>query len=38
VLRKAARKAGMQTEMEHGILLVAQGVTSVEELQRALKA
>jgi type II secretory ATPase GspE/PulE/Tfp pilus assembly ATPase PilB-like protein len=37
VLRKAARRAGLQTEMEHGILLVAQGVTSVEELQRALK-
>lgn len=37
-LRKAARQAGLQTEMEHGILLVARGVTSVDELQRALKS
>ena len=37
-LRKAARAAGMQTEVDHGKLLVAIGTTSVEELQRVFKA
>jgi type II secretory ATPase GspE/PulE/Tfp pilus assembly ATPase PilB-like protein len=37
-LRKAARQAGLQTQQEHGILLVVRGVTSLEELQRVLKA
>jgi general secretion pathway protein E len=36
-LRKAARAAGFQTELDHGKLLVARGVTSVDELQRAFK-
>lgn len=35
-LRKAARASGLHTEMEHGILLVARGITSVEEIQRVL--
>lgn len=37
VLRKAARKAGMRTLQEEGVLLVAKGVTSLPELQRVLK-
>jgi type II secretory ATPase GspE/PulE/Tfp pilus assembly ATPase PilB-like protein len=37
-LRKAARAAGLQREVEHGKLLVAIGTTSVEELQRIFKA
>ncbi len=37
LLRTAARKAGMRTFQEEGILLVAQGVTSLQELSRALK-
>ena len=36
-LRKAARKAGMHTEIDHGKVLVARGTISVEELQRVLK-
>lgn len=36
-LRKAARSAGMRTFQEEGILLVAKGVTSLQELQRVLK-
>ena len=36
-LRKAARASGMRTLQEEGILLVAQGVTSLPELQRVLK-
>lgn len=36
-LKKVARKAGMHTELDHGKLLVARGITSVEELQRVLK-
>jgi type II secretory ATPase GspE/PulE/Tfp pilus assembly ATPase PilB-like protein len=36
-LRKAARKAGMHTEIDHGKVLVARGITSVEELQRVSK-
>jgi type II secretory ATPase GspE/PulE/Tfp pilus assembly ATPase PilB-like protein len=36
-LRKAARKDGMKTLQEEGILLVAKGVTSLPELLRALK-
>ena len=36
-LRKAARGNGMQSEVDHGKLLVARGATSVEELQRGLK-
>ncbi|HUS39841.1 MAG: ATPase, T2SS/T4P/T4SS family [Pirellulales bacterium] len=38
LLRKAARQAGLRTEQQHGILLVAQGITSLEEVQRALKS
>ena len=37
LLRKAARAAGMRTHQEEGILLVARGVTSLQELQRVLK-
>jgi type II secretory ATPase GspE/PulE/Tfp pilus assembly ATPase PilB-like protein len=38
VIRKAARAAGHRSMQEEGILLVAQGVTSLPELQRVLKA
>ncbi|QDT70245.1 Type II secretion system protein E [Planctomycetes bacterium MalM25] len=37
VLRKAARAAGMRTLQEEGVLLVAKGTTSLQELQRVLK-
>ncbi|NIP86821.1 MAG: hypothetical protein GTO03_15160 [Planctomycetales bacterium] len=37
LLRKAARQAGLRSEQQHGILKVAQGITSLEELQRVLK-
>ena len=37
VLRKLSRKAGNRTLQEEGVLLVAQGVTAINELQRALK-
>jgi len=37
VIRKAARAAGHRSMKEEGILLVAQGVTSLPELQRVLK-
>lgn len=36
-VRAVARKAGMRTLQEEGIVFVAQGVTSLEELSRALK-
>ena len=36
-VRKAARAAGHRSMQEEGILLVAQGVTSLPELQRVLK-
>ena len=36
-LKKVARQTGMHTELDHGKLLVARGITSVEELQRSLK-
>ena len=36
-MKKVARKTGMHTELDHGKLLVARGITSVEELQRSLK-
>ncbi|MEM9186868.1 MAG: ATPase, T2SS/T4P/T4SS family [Planctomycetota bacterium] len=36
-LRKAARAAGMRNHQEEGILLVAKGATSLQELQRVLK-
>ncbi|HEY2838260.1 MAG TPA: ATPase, T2SS/T4P/T4SS family, partial [Pirellulales bacterium] len=36
-LRAAARKAGMRTLQEEGIVLVAKGVTSLPELMRVLK-
>lgn len=36
-LRKAARAAGMATLQEEGILLLAQGITSYEELVRVLQ-
>jgi type II secretory ATPase GspE/PulE/Tfp pilus assembly ATPase PilB-like protein len=37
VVRQAARKAGMRTLQEEGLLLVVTGITSLPELQRALK-
>ncbi len=37
LLRQAARKAGMKSLQEEGILLVAKGVTSLPELMRVLK-
>ncbi|HJN10192.1 MAG TPA: ATPase, T2SS/T4P/T4SS family [Pirellulaceae bacterium] len=37
VVRKAARAGGHRSMQEEGILLVAQGVTSLPELQRVLK-
>jgi general secretion pathway protein E len=37
LLRQAARKAGMRTLQEEGIVLVAKGVTSLPELMRVLK-
>ncbi len=37
LLRKAARKDGMRSLQEEGILLVAKGVTSLPELMRVLK-
>jgi len=36
-LRKAAKAAGMVGLQEEGVLLVAQGITSLEELQRILQ-
>lgn len=36
-VRLAARKAGMRTLQEEGLVLVAKGVTSVQELVRVLK-
>ena len=36
-LRKAARESDFQTELNHGKLIVARGITSVEELQRSFK-
>jgi len=35
-IRVAARKAGMRTLQEEGIILVAKGITSLEELKRIL--
>ena len=37
LLRQAARKAGMKSLQEEGILLVARGVTSLPELMRVMK-
>ena len=37
LLRQAARKDGMRTLQEEGVLLVAKGVTSLPELMRVLK-
>jgi type II secretory ATPase GspE/PulE/Tfp pilus assembly ATPase PilB-like protein len=37
VLRQAARKDGMKSLQEEGVLLVARGVTSLPELMRVLK-
>jgi type II secretory ATPase GspE/PulE/Tfp pilus assembly ATPase PilB-like protein len=37
IVRAEARKAGMRTMQEEGILLVAQGTTSLPELMRVLK-
>jgi type II secretory ATPase GspE/PulE/Tfp pilus assembly ATPase PilB-like protein len=37
VLRQAARKTGLRTFQEEGILVVAKGLTSVPELVRVLK-
>ncbi|MCA9238901.1 MAG: Flp pilus assembly complex ATPase component TadA [Planctomycetales bacterium] len=37
VIRKAARAAGMRTLQEEGVLLIAKGTTSLQELQRILK-
>lgn len=36
-LRQVARQTGLKTIQEEGILLLVQGVTSLEELQRVLK-
>lgn len=36
-MRKAARAAGMATLQEEGVLLLAQGITSYEELMRVLQ-
>ncbi len=38
VLRQAARKAGLRTFQEEGILVVAKGLTSLPELVRMLKS
>jgi type II secretory ATPase GspE/PulE/Tfp pilus assembly ATPase PilB-like protein len=38
VLRQVAKKAGHRTLQDEGVLLVAQGVTSLAELSRALKS
>ena len=37
LVRQAARKAGMRSLQEEGIVLVAKGVTSLPELMRVLK-
>lgn len=37
ILRQAARKAGMRSLQDEGILLVAKGITSLPELMRAMK-
>ena len=37
VLRQLSRKAGNRSLQEEGVLLVARGVTAINELQRALK-
>jgi type IV pilus assembly protein PilB len=37
IVRQAARKAGMRSLQEEGAALVAQGITSLNELMRALK-
>ncbi len=37
VFRQAARKAGARTIQDEGIVLVAKGVTSLQELMRVLK-
>ncbi len=37
VLRQLSRKAGNRTLQEEGVLLVARGVTAINELQRTLK-
>lgn len=37
VIRQVARKAGMRTLQEEGLLLVAKGITSLTELSRVLK-
>ena len=36
-IRTAARKAGMRTLQEEGIVMVVKGTTSLAELQRVLK-
>ena len=37
VLRFTAKKTGLRSLQDEGVLLVAKGVTSLEELQRVLK-
>ncbi|WP_146568233.1 ATPase, T2SS/T4P/T4SS family [Posidoniimonas corsicana] len=37
LVRKASRAAGMRTLQEEGVLLIAKGSTSLQELQRVLK-
>jgi type II secretory ATPase GspE/PulE/Tfp pilus assembly ATPase PilB-like protein len=37
LLRAAARRGGMKTFQEEGLVLVVKGVTSLVELQRVLK-
>jgi type II secretory ATPase GspE/PulE/Tfp pilus assembly ATPase PilB-like protein len=36
-IRNAARKAGLKTFEDEGLLLVVKGITSVQELARVLK-
>ena len=38
VLRKVAKKSGNRSLQDEGVLLVAQGITSLAELSRALKS
>ena len=37
LIRKLAQKAGMNTSQEEGIAALVQGITTVQELQRAMK-
>jgi general secretion pathway protein E len=37
VLRKVAHQSGHRTSKDEGVLMVARGITSLNELQRVLK-